>query len=284
MAALYTEYLGTSDDATYAYTSGEPSFYWDSTAPQNFAGFYIPSVDLAWSYTDLSEASMHSFEGSFPLITFKDIVTPFQLQTLEHLTRAYSLTTSTPGLCLGISLDYLGPTPTSGIPPTADYITYDIKTIMNDNPIPTVLPFLKDSLSTVIPEETLGKQVQGAMLDAISAIRSSTSLIPDPHNPSNFRFQPPNTQEVQNMMQFLWPEKYKPAAGEAKEWRNTVNQCLTHGQGWNFISYEDTDGGGKLKRHILFERAYNGLCILGPGQCKALNDKRKASKSLRAAL
>jgi hypothetical protein len=52
-----------------------------------------------------------------------------------------------------------------------------------------------------------------------------------------------------------------------------VNQCLTHGQGWNFLTFAPMDGT-KNKRHLLFERAFNGSIVVGSGQCKSFNDMK----------
>ena len=52
-----------------------------------------------------------------------------------------------------------------------------------------------------------------------------------------------------------------------------MNQCLTHGQGWNFLTFPPTDGS-KNKRHLLFERAFNESVVIGSGQCKAFNDMK----------
>ena len=58
-----------------------------------------------------------------------------------------------------------------------------------------------------------------------------------------------------------------------------MNQCLTHGQGWNFLTFAPIDGT-KNKRHLLFQRAYNGSYIVGSGQCKGLNDLKPKSRAV----
>ena len=107
------------------------------------------------------------------------------------------------------------------------------------------------------------------MDDIIEAIRHKTTpAIVD----GQTRWMPPTTQDIQQFMSCTWPTKYRSDVADAKGWKNTVNQCLTHGQGWNFVTYVPQTG--KNKRHCLVERAFNGVCILGSGVCKGLNDRK----------
>ena len=112
------------------------------------------------------------------------------------------------------------------------------------------------------------------MDDVVEGIRQMTLPSSDGNG-----YLPPTTVTIQLFMSTLWPEKYDSNVADAKGWRNSVNQCLTHGQGINFLTYSVD---GKNKRHLLFERAFNGVCVLGSGQCKALNDMAKAAKKSQA--
>ena len=155
---------------------------------------------------------------------------------------------------------------------------YDMQTTTSTNALPTRLPFIQDFCAIYIPGDTKvpawsppdsysgGHSV---MDDIIEAIRHKTSpVIVD----GETRWMPPTTQDIQQYMSCTWPTKYRSDVGDAKGWKNTVNQCLTHGQGWNFVTYIPQTG--KNKRHCLVERAFNGVCILGSGVCKGLNDRK----------
>jgi hypothetical protein len=140
--------------------------------------------------------------------------------------------------------------------------------------LPHHLPFISDGCAQIIPF-TPTKPNHGVMEDIIEAIRRTTILDLPVHQPV---FYPPTTGDIQMYLSQRWPEKYPPANGVASGWRNTVNQCLTHGQGWNFLTFPPIDGT-KNKRHLLFERAFNGSYIVGSGQCKGLNDLKPRAKA-----
>jgi len=214
----------------------------------------------------------------------KDIsldMTSYGIQTILTLHRIYGNTSTTKRLCLDVSrtqsaLISAG-TLNRPIFSLEEYSMKDIKALYH---LPAIYPFLPDNCATKIPEGTnlpersdpdvyvAGKSV---MHDVVEAIRQRT--VPTPDYTGHY---PPSTTEIQGYMSANWPDKYPGTVAEAKGWKNSVNQCLTHGQGWNFITYDPVEG--KNKRHLLLERAYNGVCILGSGQCKALNDKKKLKK------
>jgi hypothetical protein len=165
--------------------------------------------------------------------------------------------------------------PVCNVRSTTSLEVYDMKSMIQKNPLPPLLPFLADTCATIIPE-SCDRHTPGAMDDVIAAIRATTRLI----TPEN-HFTAPTTIEIQEWLSSHRPEKYPASKENAAGWRNTVNQCLTHGQGWNFLTYPPVEGS-KNKRHLLFERAFNGTYIVGSGQCKGLNDL-KPKKRLRAS-
>jgi len=140
--------------------------------------------------------------------------------------------------------------------------------------LPHHLPFIGDDCAQIIPF-TASKPNHGVMEDIIEAIRRTTTLQLNNETPV---FYPPTTGDIQSYLASRWPQKYPATYGVASGWRNTVNQCLTHGQGWNFLTFPPIDGT-KNKRHLLFERAFNASYIVGSGQCKSLNDLKPKSKT-----
>ena len=149
-----------------------------------------------------------------------------------------------------------------------------MKSFTDRNRLPHHLPFISDDYAQIIPF-TASKLNHGVMEDIIEAIRRTTFLHLSGQTPVFF---PPTTGDIQSYLAMRWPEKYPATNGVASGWRNTVNQCLTHGQGWNFLTFPPIDGT-KNKRHLLFERAFNGTYIVGSGQCKGLNDLKPKSKA-----
>jgi hypothetical protein len=156
---------------------------------------------------------------------------------------------------------------------------YSMKACTAANPIPCGLPFIGDFCSALIPDGTklpawsapaCHKGKGGSVMhDIIESIRQETK----PHTfEDGVYYLPPTTTEIQKYMSVTWPEKYPQSVPDAKGWKNSVNQCLTHGQGWNFVTYDPLEG--KNKRDLLVERAFNGVCVLGSGQCNGLNDKK----------
>jgi hypothetical protein len=133
------------------------------------------------------------------------------------------------------------------------------------------LPFIADHCAAIIP--TGGDiHAAGMMDDIVEAIRYTT--LPCPQG----GFYPPTAQDIQGYMSTTYPERFPLNKDTAQGWRNSVNQCLTHGQGWNFLTFPPTDGS-KNKRHLLFERAFNNSFIIGSGQCKGFNDQKPNRRS-----
>lgn len=163
--------------------------------------------------------------------------------------------------------------------PTSSLETYNMKHYTNATPIPSHLPFVADHCAAIIPP-TSENHDRGVMNDVVEAMRRITVITTD--NGGLYAFYPPTTQDIQSYLSSRWPQKYPSTKGTASGWRNTVNQCLTHGQGWNFLTFPPTDGT-KNKRHLLFERAFNGSYIVGSGQCKGLNDLKPKNSRRRGA-
>jgi hypothetical protein len=134
---------------------------------------------------------------------------------------------------------------------------------------PISLPFLMNNLAMVITESVRShKHTYGIMDDVVAVIRGRATATLSPEG--EIVFQAPTGQEIKDYMQEAWPHKYNLTQ---KGWQNSVNQCLTHGQGWNFLKY--VIDAERLNRYVLFERAYNGRIVLGSGQCKKLHDDRR---------
>lgn len=163
--------------------------------------------------------------------------------------------------------------------PTGAYLSlhdYKMSDFVNSNDLPSPFPYLSDRCATIIPSSTERRHgTSGIMEDLVEAIRYATHV--ERTISGELIFNPPSTAEIQTWMSTRWPDKYPVNKQVARGWRNSVNQCLTHGQGWNFITYSPRATGtenGKIKRHLLFERAFNGSYIVGSGQCKGLNDQK----------
>jgi hypothetical protein len=158
---------------------------------------------------------------------------------------------------------------------------YNMESAVSSNPIPCSRPFIRDHgaayilADTKLPVWSSAEVYSGGhsvMNDIVEAIRHTTKPIT---TDNMTRWMPPTTYDIQKYMWLTWPQKYSPDVADAKGWKNSVNQCLTHGKGWNFITYVAETG--KNKRHCLVERAFNGVCILGSGVCKGLNDRKPKS-------
>jgi hypothetical protein len=206
-------------------------------------------------------------------------ITPYHLRTLEMLHNVYGPSQVIKDICLSLSYHLIYTMAfLSGTRPTSSLETYDMKFHTSSNPLPSRLPFVADHCATIIPpaSETHGR---GVMNDVVEAMRRTTVITIDDRG--LYAFYPPTTLDIQNYLSTCWPQKYPSTKGAASGWRNTVNQCLTHGQGWNFLTYPPTDGT-KNKRHLLFERAFNGSYIVGSGQCKGLNDLKPKNSRGRA--
>ena len=205
--------------------------------------------------------------SNLPNIT--QYLTPYLLRTLEMLHKVYGTSPVIKDICLSLSYHHTHSTAClSHTRPTTYLDDYQMKRHTDTNPLPSRLPFIPDHCATIIPS-ACDKQNNGVMADIVEAMRRTTTLTVNQRG--HFVFFPPTTQDIQNYLSCAKPEKFPPTKGVASGWRNTVNQCLTHGQGWNFLTFPPMDGS-KNKRHLLFERAFNGSYIVGSGQCKGLND------------
>jgi hypothetical protein len=153
--------------------------------------------------------------------------------------------------------------------PTYDLYNYNMSSFTADSSLPSSFPFVGDHMATMFPDGSNHHAV-GTMDDIVQAMRCTTRL-----NQAGM-FEAPTTPDIQEYLSSTYPAKYPASTAVASGWRNSVNQCLTHGQGWNFLTYPPVEGS-KNKRHFLFERAFNGQLIVGSGQCKGFNDKRRAA-------
>jgi hypothetical protein len=199
-------------------------------------------------------------------------LTPYHLQTLETLHSVYGSHSATQQICRSLSIEQL----ISNTKPNTPIETYNKNFFIEFNSLPTPLPFAADHCAAIIPltNDTNGGRL---MVDIVDAIRHTTVI--DTSSSGEVSFQPPTTQDIQKYMSDVSPTRYDPTVGVATEWKNSVNQALCHGQGWNFLTFPPTDGT-KNNRHLLFERAYNGSYIVGSGQCQTLNkNKPKRVKS-----
>jgi len=201
-----------------------------------------------------------------------DALTPYHLRTLETIHRIYGTSPITKAFCLSLSYHkHNSNSCLSHTIPIFDISTYDMKFFTDKHPIPSPTPFAPDHNAAILPSSCTTVN-EGAMVDIIEAIRYTTCIAVTP-SLGECTFYPPTAADIQTWLSKKWPERYPSTHGTAQGWRNTVNQCLTHGQGWNFLTFSATDGS-KNKRHLLFERAYNESIIIGSGQCKALNDMK----------
>jgi hypothetical protein len=153
--------------------------------------------------------------------------------------------------------------------PTVDLYNYNMNLFTANSSLPASLPFVGDHMAAIVPEGSHHHAV-GTMDDIVQAMRCTTRVN------STGKFEAPTTPDIQEYLSSTYPAKYPASTAVASGWRNSVNQCLTHGQGWNFLTYPPVEGS-KNKRHLLFERAFNGQLIVGSGQCKGFNDKRRAA-------
>jgi hypothetical protein len=194
-----------------------------------------------------------------PLPDITTYLTPYILRTFETLYRIYGPSQVIRQLCLDIYYHQ----PVCNTRPTADHFLYDMR-LYNKCPLPAPLPFVADHCAAIIPSLS-SRHKPSQMDDIVEAMRHCTRSCPT-------GFHAPTVLEIQAYLFREYPRKYS-ACGTAKGWRNSVNQCITHGQGWNFLTFPPAEGC-KLKRHLLFERAYNGSCIIGSGQCTSFHNAR----------
>jgi hypothetical protein len=203
-----------------------------------------------------------------------DDITPYLIRTLEAIHRIYGTNQITKELSTAISFSIPHPQRLwSHTAPLFDVDSYNMNFFTDRAPLPYRAPFAADHMSCTIPTPNETYQ-PGTMTDIVEAIRHTTRMaINHDVSPKEFAFLPPTTLDIQDWLSWKWPEKYPSGSGVAQGWRNTVNQCLTHGQGWNFLTFAPRDGT-KNKRHLLFERAFNGTIVVGSGQCKGYNDMK----------
>jgi len=229
----------------------------------------VESIASSASPIHVNEASFApQYLASLPDIT--EYLSPYLLKTLEMLHKVHGSSNIIKKICLSLSYHNICSTAFFGnTRPTVTLENYNMKQFTDNNRLPSRLPFIADHCATVIPVTCEKHNNRGVMHDIVEAMRQTTNLVTD--QCGIYAFFPPTTLDIQTYLSSKWPEKYPPHKGVASGWRNTVNQCLTHGQGWNFLTFPPIDGT-KNKRHLLFERAFNGSYIVGSGQCKGLND------------
>jgi len=216
------------------------------------------------------------------LSNIMDSLTPYHLRTLETIHRIYGTNSITEAYCFNLSYQrYNLQNNLSHTIPLFNITTYDMKLFTDTHPISSPTPFAPDHNAIILPQVYTTVH-DGAMADIIEAIRYTTCIAVT-SLPSECTFYPPTAADIQTWLSTKWPEKYPSTHETAQGWRNTVNQCLTHGQGWNFLTFPATDGS-KTKRHLLFERAFNKSVIIGSGQCKALNDMKPTKQQKRLSV
>lgn len=224
----------------------------------------------------LTSASNQTFiDDSQILPDISSHVTIYLFKTVTMLHDVYGSSSDIKELCLKASFTFISN-------PTRAHLSlheYKMSDFVDSNIIPTPFPYLPDRCATLIPPvESRRHSGSGIMDDIVTAIRYTTRV--EKIQSGNLVFYPPSTLEIQTWMALTWPEKYQADRQVASGWRNSVNQCLTHGQGWNFVTYGPRGReSGKIKRHLLVERAFNGSCIVGSGQCKGLNDQKVKSRN-----
>jgi hypothetical protein len=210
------------------------------------------------------------------------LLTPYLLQSLLTLHRCYRTQAQVSKLCETLTFIHTNMTSVgASFKPFFRLDTYDMGVFTSANPLPAPFPFVHDASATSIPDDTKLPASenpysysggQSVMNDVVEAIRQTTTPVTVG---TKVTWMPPTANDIQRYMSSTWPQKYRSEVLEAKGWRNSVNQCLTHGKGWNFLTYPPEVG--KNKRHFLVERAFNGMCVLGSGVCKGLNDKKPKS-------
>src|SRR5271156_3967998 len=94
----------------------------------DFGNYSVSPAESSWSTAetlcDSQYGQKQQLDGSFPLTRFMEIITPYQLQTLEAASDPnLAKTWCSRGICLGISLSNLEDTPHSGCPPTTNLKT-----------------------------------------------------------------------------------------------------------------------------------------------------------------
>jgi hypothetical protein len=230
------------------------------------------SVDVV----DVLALSGEEEQDYLPDITH--LITPYMLKTFEMFHKVHGSSDVIKQICLSLSFHHThSMARLSHTRPTVSLEHYNMKHFTDTNPLPSRLPFIGDHCAAIIPNATYdNKHHIGVMDDIIEAMRQTTLLTVD--YTGVYVFVPPTTQDIQNYLSIKYPNKYPGNKGVASGWRNTVNQCLTHGQGWNFLTFPPTDGS-KNKRHLLFERAFNGSYVVGSGQCKGLNDLKPKNQN-----
>jgi hypothetical protein len=194
------------------------------------------------------------------------LLTVHVLKTVQTVNRLYGPSSLAADICLKASFASVN-NPRGSQLPREDY---DKSDVISRNPFPTPLPYLADNDALIIPSSLKRFRTNSAVMeDIVNAIRHTTNLS---STSDSICFHAPTTTEIQSWMSRKWPEIYPSETPVSSGWRNSVNQSLCHGQGWNFISYQTTVNGHKVSYHVLFERAFNDSCIIPTGVCKKLNE------------
>ena len=202
-------------------------------------------------------------DGCLPNI--RDKLSMFHMPTLETIERVYGKESYlTPVLCLTASWNYAH----NPDGPTISLFDWDKEAIIAANPVPLSIPYLPDTQAKKIPRNITIRETP-LMNDIVEAIRQN--MYYESTFIGRFYFEGPTTQVIQRWLSEEWPDVYPPGTKLATGWRNSVNQCITHGQGWNFVTYPIDSYGDPVRRHVLFERAYNGTFILPAHLCRRLN-------------
>src|SRR5271167_4173712 len=179
----------------------------------------------------LAEDKEEQNMSNLPNIT--QLITPYMLKTLEMLHKVHGTSDVVRKICLSLSFHHThSMAGLSHTRPTVSLEHYNMKHFTDTNPLPSRLPFVGDHCAAIIPNATYdNKHHTGVMDDIVEAMRQTTFLTVD--HTGVYTFVPPTTQDIQNYLSIKYSDKYPRNKSVASGWRNTVNQCLTHGQGWN---------------------------------------------------
>jgi hypothetical protein len=189
--------------------------------------------------------------------------------TVQSLHKYYNKYPDIRQICLEVSYAAVEEDEPRGA--TISYHEYEKQKIIDENPLPLSFPFLPDRCVIAIPPNLEQGHNSSIMEAVVEAMRHTVHREIGPDGRSHF--SPSSTTEIQQWMSENDPTNYPASTAAARGWKNSVNQCLTHGQGWNFVTYPPLHGS-KIKRHMLVERAFNGSIVVGPGQCKSYNDQK----------
>lgn len=216
-------------------------------------------------------------------------LTPYTMRTLEMIHQIHSPSEITYFLCQAIAFRGFHPNmPKCNTSPTVEPEKYEQSVFTKMYPAPRYLPFLGDECGVIISAERIGTVQPGKdgniMEVVVEAMRHTTKLIRSDNTSAagpSYEFVLPTSEDIMKHMTSIDAAKYPESAASAHGWRNSVNQCLTAGQGINFLSYGVPRD--RNHRYILLERAFNGSIILGSGKCRAINDL-KPKKARRTSI